>query len=33
MVYYLNVIACPIRLWAVANDPDHEWTLVSEEHR
>jgi 5-deoxy-glucuronate isomerase len=28
-VYYLNVMAGPTRLWAVANDPDHEWTLVS----
>jgi 5-deoxy-glucuronate isomerase len=26
-VYYLNVMAGPTRLWAVANDPDHEWTL------
>ena len=26
-LYYLNVMAGPIRLWAVANDPDHEWTL------
>jgi 5-deoxy-glucuronate isomerase len=32
-VYYLNVMAGPTRLWAVANDPDHEWTLVSEEQR
>jgi 5-deoxy-glucuronate isomerase len=27
-LYYLNVMAGPIRAWAVANDPDHEWTLV-----
>jgi 5-deoxy-glucuronate isomerase len=27
-VYYLNVMAGPIRAWAVANDPDHEWTLT-----
>jgi 5-deoxy-glucuronate isomerase len=27
-VYYLNVMAGPVRLWAVANDPDHEWTLA-----
>jgi 5-deoxy-glucuronate isomerase len=27
-LYYLNVMAGPTRLWAVANDPDHEWTLV-----
>ncbi|MHB8657914.1 MAG: 5-deoxy-glucuronate isomerase [Solirubrobacteraceae bacterium] len=27
-VYYLNVMAGPTRLWAVANDPDHEWTLL-----
>jgi 5-deoxy-glucuronate isomerase len=26
-VYYLNVMAGPARAWAVANDPDHEWTL------
>jgi 5-deoxy-glucuronate isomerase len=26
-LYYLNVMAGPIRQWAVANDPDHEWTL------
>jgi 5-deoxy-glucuronate isomerase len=26
-VYYLNVMAGPTRLWVVANDPDHEWTL------
>jgi 5-deoxy-glucuronate isomerase len=26
-VYYLNVMAGPVRAWAVANDPDHEWTL------
>jgi 5-deoxy-glucuronate isomerase len=26
-VYYLNVMAGPIRTWAVANDPDHAWTL------
>lgn len=26
-LYYLNVMAGPARLWAVANDPDHEWTL------
>jgi len=24
--YYLNVMAGPSRLWAVVNDPDHEWT-------
>ena len=27
-VYYLNVMAGPERVWAVANDPDHEWTLT-----
>jgi 5-deoxy-glucuronate isomerase len=27
-VYYLNVMAGPTREWAVANDPDHEWTLL-----
>jgi 5-deoxy-glucuronate isomerase len=26
-LYYLNVMAGPTRLWAVANDPEHEWTL------
>lgn len=26
-LYYLNVMAGPVRLWAVANDPDHEWML------
>jgi 5-deoxy-glucuronate isomerase len=26
-VYYLNVMAGPARTWAVANDPDHEWTM------
>jgi 5-deoxy-glucuronate isomerase len=25
-LYYLNVMAGPTRAWAVANDPDHEWT-------
>jgi 5-deoxy-glucuronate isomerase len=32
-VYYLNVMAGPTRLWAVANDPDHEWTLEPEPSR
>lgn len=27
-VYYLNVMAGPVRAWAVANDPDHEWTFT-----
>jgi 5-deoxy-glucuronate isomerase len=27
-VYYLNVMAGPVRRWATANDPDHEWTLT-----
>jgi 5-deoxy-glucuronate isomerase len=26
-VYYLNVMAGPVRRWAISNDPDHEWTL------
>jgi 5-deoxy-glucuronate isomerase len=26
-LYYLNVMAGPIRQWAVVNDPDHEWRL------
>src|SRR5579875_1958765 len=30
-LYYLNVMAGPTRLWAVANDPDHEWTLIPKE--
>jgi 5-deoxy-glucuronate isomerase len=29
-VYYLNVMAGPTRVWAVTNDPDHEWTLAPE---
>jgi 5-deoxy-glucuronate isomerase len=28
-LYYLNVMAGPVRAWAIANDPDHEWTLSS----
>jgi 5-deoxy-glucuronate isomerase len=27
-LYYLNVMAGPVRAWAVANDPEHEWTLA-----
>jgi 5-deoxy-glucuronate isomerase len=30
-VYYLNVMAGPTRLWAVANDPDHDWTQTPAE--
>jgi 5-deoxy-glucuronate isomerase len=30
-LYYLNVMAGPTRLWAVANDPDHEWTITAAE--
>jgi 5-deoxy-glucuronate isomerase len=26
-LYYLNVMAGPVRGWAVHNDPAHEWTL------
>ena len=26
-LYYLNVMAGPVRAWAVANDPDHAWTM------
>ncbi len=26
-LYYLNVMAGPTRAWAIANDPDHEWTM------
>lgn len=29
-VYYLNVMAGPTRLWAVVNDPDHEFALSPE---
>jgi 5-deoxy-glucuronate isomerase len=28
-LYYLNVMAGPTRAWAVANDPDHEWTMTA----
>jgi 5-deoxy-glucuronate isomerase len=28
-LYYLNVMAGPVRTWAVANDPDHEWTMTT----
>jgi 5-deoxy-glucuronate isomerase len=31
-VYYLNVMAGPVRAWAVANDPDHEWTMAHERY-
>jgi 5-deoxy-glucuronate isomerase len=27
-LYYLNVMAGPTRLWAVANDPDHGWVAA-----
>jgi 5-deoxy-glucuronate isomerase len=27
-LYYLNVMAGPVRHWAVTNDPDHDWTLT-----
>lgn len=27
-LYYLNVMAGPLRRWAVVNDPDHEWRLT-----
>ena len=26
-LYYLNVMAGPVRAWAVTTDPEHEWTL------
>jgi len=26
-LYYLNVMAGPVREWKVMNDPDHEWLL------
>jgi 5-deoxy-glucuronate isomerase len=28
-LYYLNVMAGPVRRWAVVNDPHHEWILRS----
>jgi 5-deoxy-glucuronate isomerase len=28
-VYYLNVMAGPVRTWKFRNDPDHEWVLES----
>jgi 5-deoxy-glucuronate isomerase len=27
-LYYLNVMAGPLRQWAVVNDPDHEWRVA-----
>lgn len=29
-LYYLNVMAGPVRRWVVQNDPDHAWTLARE---
>ena len=26
-LYYLNVMAGPRRVWAIANDPDHDWIM------
>jgi 5-deoxy-glucuronate isomerase len=26
-LYYLNVMAGPVREWKIKNDPDHEWLL------
>ena len=26
-LYYLNVMAGPFRVWAIRNDPNHEWLL------
>ncbi|QYJ14992.1 5-deoxy-glucuronate isomerase [Rubrobacter xylanophilus DSM 9941] len=26
-LYYLNVMAGPVREWGIKNDPDHEWLL------
>jgi 5-deoxy-glucuronate isomerase len=26
-LYYLNVMAGPARVWAIVNDPNHEWML------
>jgi 5-deoxy-glucuronate isomerase len=28
-VYYLNVMAGPVRTWKFHNDPDHEWVMES----
>lgn len=28
-VYYLNVMAGPVRTWRIRNDPEHAWTLES----
>ncbi|HZG60976.1 MAG TPA: 5-deoxy-glucuronate isomerase [Anoxybacillus sp.] len=28
-VYYLNVMAGPVRTWKFRNDPDHEWVMGS----
>jgi len=28
-VYYLNVMAGPVRTWRIRNDPEHAWTLKS----
>lgn len=27
-VYYLNVMAGPVRVWKFHNDPDHEWLMT-----
>jgi 5-deoxy-glucuronate isomerase len=27
-VYYLNVMAGPVRTWKFKNDPDHEWLFT-----
>ena len=26
-LYYINVMAGPVRMWRIHNDPDHEWLL------
>lgn len=28
-LYYLNVMAGPVRTWKFKNDPEHEWILQS----
>jgi 5-deoxy-glucuronate isomerase len=28
-IYYLNVMAGPVRTWKFHNDPDHEWVMES----
>ncbi|QZT34098.1 5-deoxy-glucuronate isomerase [Caldalkalibacillus thermarum TA2.A1] len=32
-VYYLNVMASPVRTWKFTNDPDHEWVMEKAKSR